>query len=165
MLFRHSIEIAAEPAALFDLSQDYDRRLAWDPLLGEARLLGGAEGPGLGGRAVCGPPRPGHGDEVRHLQPAGGLRCRDEQGAVALPLLLGVVAVRAGRAGPDRSGPGRTGPGRAGAAASYSALAASRTPATTASTTTKTTYPSSTGSVGTTRSAAPTATTGTVSPA
>src|SRR4051812_49592085 len=52
-MFRHSIEVAAEPAVLFDLTQDYRRRLDWDPFLKEARLLDGAEGPGVGVRARC----------------------------------------------------------------------------------------------------------------
>ena len=42
-MFRQSIEVAAEPGVLFDLTQDYAHRLDWDPFLKEARLLGGAE--------------------------------------------------------------------------------------------------------------------------
>lgn len=38
--FEQSIEINAEPAALFDLTQDYDRRLEWDPFLKVAELRG-----------------------------------------------------------------------------------------------------------------------------
>jgi ribosome-associated toxin RatA of RatAB toxin-antitoxin module len=53
MMFRQSVEIAAEPAILFDLTQDYSRRLGWDPFLKEARLVGGAVSPGLGVRAWC----------------------------------------------------------------------------------------------------------------
>ena len=34
-----TIEIAAEPDAVFDLIHDYSRRLEWDPFLKEARLL------------------------------------------------------------------------------------------------------------------------------
>ena len=52
-MFRQTIEVAAEPGVLFDLSQDYARRLDWDPFLTEARLLGGADGPGVGVRAWC----------------------------------------------------------------------------------------------------------------
>ena len=52
-MFRQSIEVAAEPGALFDLTQDYSHRLDWDPFLKEARLLGGAETPGVGVRAWC----------------------------------------------------------------------------------------------------------------
>jgi ribosome-associated toxin RatA of RatAB toxin-antitoxin module len=51
--FEHTIEIHAEPAALFALTQDYARRLAWDPFLKEARLLGDVEEAALGTRAWC----------------------------------------------------------------------------------------------------------------
>jgi ribosome-associated toxin RatA of RatAB toxin-antitoxin module len=53
IVFRRSIEVAAEPDALFDLTQDYPHRLDWDPFLKEARLLGGADRPGIGVRAWC----------------------------------------------------------------------------------------------------------------
>jgi ribosome-associated toxin RatA of RatAB toxin-antitoxin module len=53
MLFEESIEIASDPAALFRLSQDYDRRLEWDPFLRAAHLLGEAHQAGVGARAVC----------------------------------------------------------------------------------------------------------------
>jgi ribosome-associated toxin RatA of RatAB toxin-antitoxin module len=49
--FERSIEINAEPAALFDLTQDYNRRLDWDPFLKTAELHG--EAPGIGVRAWC----------------------------------------------------------------------------------------------------------------
>ena len=52
-MFRRSIEVAAEPAVLFDLTQDYQNRLAWDPFLKAAKLLDGAERPGVGVRAWC----------------------------------------------------------------------------------------------------------------
>ena len=52
-MFRQSIEIAAGPDALFDLTQDYHRRLDWDPFLKEARLIDGAASPGVGVRAWC----------------------------------------------------------------------------------------------------------------
>ncbi len=52
-MFRQSIEIAAEPDVLFDLTQDYAHRLDWDPFPKEARLVGGAEDAGLGVRAWC----------------------------------------------------------------------------------------------------------------
>lgn len=45
--------VAADAATLFALSQDYGRRLEWDPYLREARLLGGATAAGLGVRAWC----------------------------------------------------------------------------------------------------------------
>jgi ribosome-associated toxin RatA of RatAB toxin-antitoxin module len=53
MRFRQSVEIDAGPEAPFELSQDYSRRLDWDPFLKEARLVGGAERSGLGVRAWC----------------------------------------------------------------------------------------------------------------
>ncbi|HEX6123315.1 MAG TPA: SRPBCC family protein [Ktedonobacterales bacterium] len=51
--FRYALEMRAEPMALFQLSQDYARRLAWDPFLREARLLDGARAPGVGVRVWC----------------------------------------------------------------------------------------------------------------
>lgn len=51
--FEQAIEIEAEPAALFNLTQDYSRRLDWDPFLKEARLVGSATGAGVGVRAWC----------------------------------------------------------------------------------------------------------------
>ncbi len=65
-MFRESIEVAAEPAALFELSQDYDRRLDWDPFLREARLLDGATRAGEGVRAWCAS-RLGTGMETRYV--------------------------------------------------------------------------------------------------
>jgi ribosome-associated toxin RatA of RatAB toxin-antitoxin module len=53
MTYRDSLEVAAEPQDLFDLTQDYPRRLDWDPFLREATLVGGAERAGLGMRAWC----------------------------------------------------------------------------------------------------------------
>ena len=51
--FECSILILADRAALFELTQDYDRRLAWDPFLRVAQLLGGATRPKVGVRAWC----------------------------------------------------------------------------------------------------------------
>src|SRR5256885_1859088 len=51
--FEAAIDIRADAVALFDLTQDYDRRLDWDPFLKEARLVGGAAAPGKGVRAWC----------------------------------------------------------------------------------------------------------------
>jgi ribosome-associated toxin RatA of RatAB toxin-antitoxin module len=51
--FEAAIDIRAGADALFDLTQDYDRRLDWDPFLKEARLVGGATAPGIGVRAWC----------------------------------------------------------------------------------------------------------------
>jgi ribosome-associated toxin RatA of RatAB toxin-antitoxin module len=48
-----SILIAASPATLFRLSQDYSRRLEWDPFLRSASLIGDASEPGVGVRALC----------------------------------------------------------------------------------------------------------------
>ncbi len=53
MRFDESIVIDAGPAALFRLSQDYGRRLEWDPFLRSASLLDGAREAGAGVRAVC----------------------------------------------------------------------------------------------------------------
>ncbi len=52
MTFDESIEIDAGPAELFDRSQDYDRRLEWDPFLRSASLVGAREA-GVGVRALC----------------------------------------------------------------------------------------------------------------
>ena len=65
-MFRQSIEVAAEPAVLFDLTQDYTHRLDWDPFLREARLIDGAESPGVGVRAWC-VARNGLGMETRYV--------------------------------------------------------------------------------------------------
>lgn len=53
MTFDHSIEIAASPDELFALTQDYARRLEWDPFLKSAELVGGAQAAGVGVRAYC----------------------------------------------------------------------------------------------------------------
>jgi hypothetical protein len=53
MAFEHSLEIAGEPAALFALTQDYARRLEWDPFLRSAELVGAARQAGMGVRAYC----------------------------------------------------------------------------------------------------------------
>jgi ribosome-associated toxin RatA of RatAB toxin-antitoxin module len=53
MMFDESVVIEAEPAALFRLSQDYPRRLEWDPFLLSARLVGDAREAGVGARALC----------------------------------------------------------------------------------------------------------------
>jgi hypothetical protein len=52
--FESAIRIRAGRADLFDLTQDYGRRLLWDPFLTEAHLLGGATAPAVGVRAWCG---------------------------------------------------------------------------------------------------------------
>ena len=50
MTFDESIVIDAPAPVLFDLSQDYKRRLEWDPFLRSARLVDGADKPGVGVR-------------------------------------------------------------------------------------------------------------------
>jgi len=49
----HSIEIDAPCDAVFDLVHDYQRRLEWDSMLREARLLDGATSAGTGVRSRC----------------------------------------------------------------------------------------------------------------
>jgi ribosome-associated toxin RatA of RatAB toxin-antitoxin module len=66
MRLRRAVEIAAEPATLFELTQDYARRLDWDPFLKEARLVGGASAAALGARAWC-VARSGFGMETRYV--------------------------------------------------------------------------------------------------
>jgi ribosome-associated toxin RatA of RatAB toxin-antitoxin module len=51
--FEQSIVIAASPSELFALTQDYDRRLEWDPFLKSATLVGGAATANVGVRAYC----------------------------------------------------------------------------------------------------------------
>jgi hypothetical protein len=50
--FDESIVIEGAPAELFRLSQDYNRRLEWDPFLRSASLVGAGEA-GVGARALC----------------------------------------------------------------------------------------------------------------
>jgi ribosome-associated toxin RatA of RatAB toxin-antitoxin module/antitoxin component of MazEF toxin-antitoxin module len=53
MALEHSIVIDAPAEVLFDLSQDYKRRLEWDPFLRSAELLDGSSEPAVGVRALC----------------------------------------------------------------------------------------------------------------
>jgi hypothetical protein len=53
LTFDDSIVIAAGPAALFRLSQDYNRRLDWDVFLRSATLLDDAKEAAVGVRALC----------------------------------------------------------------------------------------------------------------
>jgi ribosome-associated toxin RatA of RatAB toxin-antitoxin module len=101
-MFRHSIEVAAEPGVLFDLTQDYARRPDWDPFLKEARLIGGAERPGLGVRAWC-VARNGLGMETRYVS-------FNPPGACAVEMTRGPWFFRSfsGSWRFDRVGPGRT---------------------------------------------------------
>lgn len=53
MNFEQSVLIAASAADLFALTQDYTRRLEWDPFLKSAELLDGAASANVGVRAYC----------------------------------------------------------------------------------------------------------------
>jgi ribosome-associated toxin RatA of RatAB toxin-antitoxin module len=53
MMFEQSVVIDAPAPALFELSQDYKRRLGWDPFLRSAELVNGAMEPAVGVRALC----------------------------------------------------------------------------------------------------------------
>ena len=46
--FSEKITIAAEPAVVFDFTQDYTKRLAWDTFLRKAVLVEGATSAALG---------------------------------------------------------------------------------------------------------------------
>ena len=48
-----SIAVAAPRELVFGLSQDYSKRLDWDPFLKEARLIGEASAPCIGVRSWC----------------------------------------------------------------------------------------------------------------
>jgi ribosome-associated toxin RatA of RatAB toxin-antitoxin module len=51
--FEESAVVEAPPGEVFDLTQDYLRRLTWDPFLREAVLTNGATAPAVGVRAWC----------------------------------------------------------------------------------------------------------------
>ena len=51
--FSEKIRIAAEPAAVFDFTQDYASRLVWDTFLRKAVLVEGATSAALGVKAYC----------------------------------------------------------------------------------------------------------------
>jgi ribosome-associated toxin RatA of RatAB toxin-antitoxin module len=53
MRFEHTAHVAASPEVVFALTQDYALRLAWDPFLRRAELIGGAVTPAVGVRAWC----------------------------------------------------------------------------------------------------------------
>jgi hypothetical protein len=53
LTFEDSILVRDTPDALFALTQDYGRRLEWDPFLRSAELVGGATEAGPGVRAWC----------------------------------------------------------------------------------------------------------------
>ena len=53
MKFEHVAVVQARPAEVFTLTQDYARRLSWDPFLRTAELAGGATAAAVGVRAWC----------------------------------------------------------------------------------------------------------------
>ena len=53
MRFEHAAVVEAPPDEVFALTQDYARRLTWDPFLRRAELIGGASAPAVGVRAWC----------------------------------------------------------------------------------------------------------------
>lgn len=53
MKFSKSLQIDCPREQIFDLTQDYPRRLEWDPFLSKARLLEGALTPQIGAKALC----------------------------------------------------------------------------------------------------------------
>ncbi|HEY6325448.1 MAG TPA: SRPBCC family protein [Candidatus Cybelea sp.] len=53
MKFTKALEIDCPRELLFDLTQDYERRLEWDPFLSKARLLDGEQTPHIGTKALC----------------------------------------------------------------------------------------------------------------
>ena len=53
MKFEQSIVVSAPRQFLFSLTQDYSRRLDWDPFLKSAALVGGATCAAVGIRALC----------------------------------------------------------------------------------------------------------------
>lgn len=50
MIFEHVAVVKGDPAEVFALTQDYSRRLTWDPFLRLAELVGGATNGGFHGR-------------------------------------------------------------------------------------------------------------------
>jgi ribosome-associated toxin RatA of RatAB toxin-antitoxin module len=53
MKFSKSLEIDCPREQIFDLTQDYKRRLEWDPFLSKAYLLDGVDTPQVGAKALC----------------------------------------------------------------------------------------------------------------
>ena len=66
MKFEHVAVVSASQAEVFALTQDYSRRLSWDPFLRRAELLGGAVAPDVGVRAWC-EARSGWGMETEYV--------------------------------------------------------------------------------------------------
>lgn len=58
--------VDAAPEVAFDLTQDYSKRLTWDPFLRSAELLNGARTPAVGVRAWC-VARAGFGMETEYV--------------------------------------------------------------------------------------------------
>lgn len=102
MKFRQSIEIAADQAVLFQLTQDYGHRLDWDPFLKHAELLDGAHKPAVGVRAWC-VAHNGLGMETRYVS-------FNPPGTCAVEMTRGPWFLRSfsGSWRFDRIGPGRT---------------------------------------------------------
>lgn len=65
-MIEQSIVIRATSEALFALTQDYARRLEWDPFLRSAQLANGAQAAGVGVRAYC-VSRSGFGMETEYV--------------------------------------------------------------------------------------------------
>ncbi|VTU02523.1 Uncharacterized protein OS=Cytophaga hutchinsonii (strain ATCC 33406 / NCIMB 9469) GN=CHU_2226 PE=4 SV=1: Polyketide_cyc2 [Gemmataceae bacterium] len=103
MTFELSVEIAAPAADLFAVTQDYARRLEWDPFLRSAELLAGAASPGVGVRAYC-VARSGLGMETEYVSYR-----PPRVAAVRMTRGRGWSARSPGRGGSPRSR--RTGPG------------------------------------------------------
>ena len=66
MAFEDAVIIQAPMAALFELTQDYGRRLDWDPFLKKAELVDGAAEAGVGVKAWC-VARSGFGMETEYV--------------------------------------------------------------------------------------------------
>ena len=100
MTFEQSILIDADAAALFELSQDYTRRLDWDPFLRSAELLNGAALPAVGVRALC-VDRKGTAMETEYVSynPPCAVAVKMTARAVVPGKLRRLVAIRAGRTG------------------------------------------------------------------
>ncbi len=50
---KHEIEINSSQEDVFDLTQNYSKRLEWDPYLIEAYLMNGAKSPAVGVESLC----------------------------------------------------------------------------------------------------------------
>jgi len=99
----HTIEIRADRSAVFALTQDYDRRLSWDPFLKEARLLGDATHAAIGVRAWC-VARNGIGMETEYItfDPPDVAAVKMTRGPAFLSSFAGSWVLRAGQSGATR---------------------------------------------------------------